>query len=233
MDSIINIVGTLACRDSVANLCETRTDACSFRRSSIVSSLISPVCRIYSWERQMNLRTLFGFGLAAALAFTHGAAYSATAAEIDSSATAALTQLYKQSPAAKALAAKAEAVLVFPKITKAGLVVGGQYGEGVLRKGGKTIGYYSSTAASYGIQAGVQTFSYVLILMNKSAVDYLDKSEGWEVGVGPSLVVVDEGIAKTLSTTTAKDDIYAFIFGQKGLMAGIGLQGTKISKIKK
>lgn len=181
----------------------------------------------------MNPGTWFGCGLAAALAFAPGVACSATAAEIDSGATAALTRLYKQSPAAKALAAKAEAVLVFPKITKAGLVVGGQYGEGVLRKGGKTVEYYSSTAASYGLQAGVQTFSYVLILMNKSAVDYLEKSEGWEVGVGPSLVVVDEGMARTLSTTTSKDDIYAFVFGQKGLMAGLGLQGTKISKIKK
>jgi lipid-binding SYLF domain-containing protein len=192
----------------------------------------------------MKLTKLVGCALAAALTLTQGIGVvrAATAAEIDATATAALDQLYKQSPAAKALAAKAEAVLVFPKITKAGLMVGGQHGEGALRKNGKTVGYYSSTAASYGLQAGVQTFSYVLILMKKSAVDYLDKSEGWELGVGPSIVVVDvgpsivvvdEGKAKTLTTTTAKDDIYAFIFGQQGLMGGLGLQGTKISKIKK
>ena len=79
----------------------------------------------------------------------------------------------------------------------------------------------------------MQTFSYVLILMKKSAVDYLDKSDGWEVGVGPSIVIVDQGKAKTLTTTTAKDDVYAFIFGQSGLMGGLGLQGTKIKKIDK
>jgi len=183
----------------------------------------------------MKLTKLMGCALAAALTLTQGigAAHASTAAEIDATATAALNQIYMQSPAAKALAAKAEAVLVFPKITKAGLMVGGQYGEGALRKNGKTVAYYSSKAASYGLQAGAQTFSYVLILMKKSAVDYLDKSEGWEVGVGPSIVVVDEGMAKTLTTTTAKDDVYAFIFGQKGLMGGLGLQGTKITKIKK
>jgi lipid-binding SYLF domain-containing protein len=183
----------------------------------------------------MNLTRLTGFVLAAALALTQGigTVRAATAAEIDAAATAALNQLYTQTPAAKALADKAEAVLVFPKITKAGLMVGGQRGEGALRKNGKTVAYYSSTAASYGLQAGVQTFSYALILMNKSAVEYLDKSDGWEVGVGPSIVIVDEGKAKTLTTTTAKDDVYAFIFGQKGLMGGLGLQGTKIAKIKK
>jgi lipid-binding SYLF domain-containing protein len=183
----------------------------------------------------MKISKLIGFTLAAALALTQGIwpARASTAAEIDAAASAALNQLYQQSPAAKALADKAEAVLVFPKITKAGLMVGGQRGEGALRKNGKTVAYYSSTAASYGLQAGVQTFSYVLILMKKSAVDYLDKSEGWEIGVGPSIVVVDEGKAKTLTTTTAKEDIYAFIFGQKGLMGGLGLQGTKIAKIKK
>lgn len=183
----------------------------------------------------MTLIKIVGFALATALTFSHGIgeARAATAAEIDKSATAALNTLYKRSPAAKALAGSAEAVLVFPTITKAGLMVGGQYGEGALRKGDKTVGYYNSTAASYGMQAGVQTFSYVLILMNKSALDYLDKSQGWEVGVGPSLVVVDEGMAKTMTSTTATHDVYAFIFGQKGLMGGVGLQGTKITKIKK
>jgi lipid-binding SYLF domain-containing protein len=183
----------------------------------------------------MTLTKVVGFALATALTLSHGIgeARAASAAEIDKSATAALNTLYKQSPAAKSLAGSAEAVLVFPTITKAGMMVGGQYGEGALRKGGKTVGYYNSTAASYGMQAGVQTFSYVLILMNKSALDYLDKSQGWEVGVGPSLVVVDEGMAKTMTSTTATHDVYAFIFGQKGLMGGVGLQGTKITKIKK
>ncbi len=86
-------------------------------------------------------------------------------------------------------------------------------------------------AASYGLQAGAQTSGYAMFLMNDSALDYLKKSQGWEVGVGPTVVVMDEGLAKSLTTSTAKDDIYAFIFGQKGLMAGLSLQGSKITQI--
>jgi len=111
-------------------------------------------------------------------------------------------------------------------------MVGGQYGEGALRKGKRTTGYYSSVAASYGLQAGIQKFGYALFFMTPSALDYFEKSNGWEVGSGPSLVIVDEGMAKSLSTTTTKSDIYAFFFSQKGLMAGLGLQGTKITRIQ-
>jgi lipid-binding SYLF domain-containing protein len=124
-------------------------------------------------------------------------------------------------------------ILVFPGILKGGLIIGGQYGEGALRVKGKTAGYYNSVAASYGLQAGIQKFGYALFFMTDSALQYIDKSDGWEIGVGPSIVVVDEGIAKSLTTTTAKSDIYAFFFDQKGLMAGIGLQGTKITKLNK
>jgi lipid-binding SYLF domain-containing protein len=86
-------------------------------------------------------------------------------------------------------------------------------------------------AASYGLQAGVQTFGYALFLMNQKALAYLEESAGWEIGVGPSLVVVDKGTAAALTTTTARSDVYAFFFDQRGLMAGIGLQGTKITRI--
>lgn len=92
-------------------------------------------------------------------------------------------------------------------------------------------GYYRSVSVSYGLQVGVQKFGYALFFMKDSALEYLDKSEGWEIGVGPSIVIVDKGKGKTLTTTTGKADIYAFIFDQKGLMAGLGLQGTKITKI--
>ena len=95
---------------------------------------------------------------------------------------------------------------------------------------GKTTGYYNIAAASYDWQAGVQSFGYALFLMSPSAVDYLDKSGAWEIGMGPSVVVLDEGLARTITTTTMKDDIYGIIFGQKGLMAGVGLQGSKITK---
>ena len=157
---------------------------------------------------------------------------AANKAEINRDADAALQMLYKTTPAAKALGQKAVAVLIFPKIRKAGLIVGGQGGDGVLREKGASTGYYRSVAVSYGLQAGVQSFGYVLFFMKPSALEYLHKSEGWEIGVGPSIVIVDKGAAKALTTTTAKADIYAFIFHQKGLMAGIGLQGTKVTKIE-
>ena len=158
-------------------------------------------------------------------------AHAASAAKINKEVTAALKQLYAANPTAKLLGENAKAVLVFPSIWKAGFIIGGQGGNGALRKGGKTVGYYNSAAASYGLQAGVQGFGYAMFLMTDSAVEYLDKSDGWELGVGPSIVVIDKGMASSLTTTTLKDDVYAIIFDQKGLMAGIGIQGSKITKI--
>jgi len=158
-------------------------------------------------------------------------AIAADAAAIEQDAKIALTRLYDATPAAKKLGEKAKAILVFPSILKAGLIIGGQGGNGALFVDGKTVGYYNIAAASYGLQAGVQEFGYAMFLMTDAARAYLDKSDGWEVGVGPNIVVMDEGAAKSLTTTTAKDDVYAFIFGQKGLMAGIGIQGSKITKI--
>jgi len=112
-------------------------------------------------------------------------------------------------------------------------MVGGQYGEGALMKEGKTIAYYNTVSASYGLQAGVQKYGYVLFFMTDSAWEYLNRSDGWELGTGPSIVIVDEGKAGGISTTTGRADVYAFMFDQKGLMGGLGLQGTKITKIKK
>ena len=161
-----------------------------------------------------------------------GSAIAADRAALERDARAALQKLTASVSGAKALAGSATAVLVFPKITKAGLGIGGQYGDGVLFKGGQVAGFYNTSGASYGLQAGAQQFGYAMFLMNDKAVGALGANEGFEVGVGPSVVVIDEGTGKTLTTTTAKDDIYAFIFGQKGLMAGLGIQGNKISRLK-
>ena len=158
---------------------------------------------------------------------------AATAAEIDRDVTAALNNLFASTPKAKELAEKAKGVLVFPSIMKAGFMVGAQYGEGALRRGGKTVGYYNTTAASYGLQAGAQVFGYAMFFMTESAMQYLEKSDGWELGSAPNVVVLDQGAAGSLSTSTAQSDMYAFFFSQKGLMAGLGLQGTKITKISK
>jgi lipid-binding SYLF domain-containing protein len=149
----------------------------------------------------------------------------------DADAKAALQKLYDSEPAAKLIGEKAKAVLVFPNIVKAGFVVGAQYGEGMLLINGKVTAHYNSVAASYGLQAGVQAFGYAMFLMTDNALQYLHKSDGWELGVGPSIVIVDKGKAKSRTTTTLQDDVYAFIFDQKGLMAGLGLQGSKITKL--
>jgi lipid-binding SYLF domain-containing protein len=156
---------------------------------------------------------------------------AASAKAIDRDARAALNDLYKHTPGAKALGDKAVAVLVFPSIVKGGFIIAGQYGDGALRRGGKTVAYYRSLAASYGFQAGIQAYGYALFFMDEDSLRYIDKTEGFELGTGPSLVVLDAGFGKSLSTTTLQKGIYAFIFDQKGLMGGVGIQGTKITKI--
>ena len=157
---------------------------------------------------------------------------------LDNDVHAAIKLLKATSPAAKRLAKSAKGALVFPNIVKAGFIVGVQYGEGALVRakqgGGYYIAsYYNITSGSYGLQAGVQSFGYVMALMTDVAVQNVEFGDGWELGVGPSIVVVDAGLAKTLTTETAKSDVYAFTFGQKGLMAGLGLQGTKVTRLNK
>jgi lipid-binding SYLF domain-containing protein len=159
------------------------------------------------------------------------ATLAATAAQINRDADAALSDLYRSTPAAKKMASIAKGILVFPSIVKGGFIIGGQYGEGALRIGGKTRGFYNTVAASYGLQIGAQSFGYALFFLDDASLKYLQSSKGWEIGVGPSIVVVDEGVARSLTTTTAKSGIYAFFFDQKGLMAGLGIQGSKITRI--
>lgn len=157
-------------------------------------------------------------------------ALQASAATSDAEAKASLAKLYKTQPSAKMLGQKAVAVLVFPSIVKGGFMVGGALGNGALIKKGKVVGHYNSVAASYGLQAGIQTYGYVLFFMNQKALQSLDDSKGFEVGVGPSIVIMDEGKGKAMTTATITQDIYAYIFGQQGLMAGMGIQGSKITK---
>ena len=157
----------------------------------------------------------------------------ASKADLDRDAPRVLKNLYAKNSTARLLGPKARAVLVFPSIVKAGFLFGGQIGEGVLLTSGRPVGYYNSVAASYGLQAGVQVFGYALFFMNDSALSYLDRSNGWELGVGPSIVVVDEGVGKSLTSTTITQDVYTFVFDQKGLMGGMGVQGSKITKISK
>ena len=125
-------------------------------------------------------------------------------AEINRDVTAALNQLYASNPVAKTISEKAVAVLVFPSITKGGFIVGGQYGVGALRKAGKTVGYFNTVAGSWGLQAGIQKYGYALFFMNKNAMITLKNRKGWELGTGPSIVIVDEGFGKSMTLNNAQ-----------------------------
>ncbi len=156
---------------------------------------------------------------------------SSEAYEIDRKAKASLYKLLQSNKDARNLKKTAKAILVFPSILKAGFIVGAQGGNGALLKNGKTTGYYNTFAASYGFQAGVQGFGYALFFMDKDSLSFLDKSGGFELGVGPSLVIVTAGFGKVVSSTTLRKGIYAFIFDQMGAFGGAGIQGTKVTKI--
>jgi lipid-binding SYLF domain-containing protein len=156
---------------------------------------------------------------------------SAFADDLVGKSRSALQQLVAQNPPAAKCKSKALAILVFPKVVKAGFVFGAQSGEGILFERGKPTGRYRTVAASYGLQAGVQEYGYALFLMNQQAVDWVNNTRGWEIGTGPSVVIVDKGMARSFTTDTVHSGIYAFTFDQHGLMAGLSLQGSKIMRL--
>ena len=182
-------------------------------------------------------RNFHKLGLITVAAFCLGGlnvqASAASAADLDTDSAQALQTLYRKNSAAEGIGKEARAILVFPKVIKAGLIFGGSYGEGVLMEHSKVISYYNTVSGSWGWQAGAESYAYVVFLMNEKAVQYLSRSEGWEIGVGPSVVVADEGVAKNLSSSTLRKDAYAFILDQQGLMVNLSIEGTKISRIKK
>ena len=156
---------------------------------------------------------------------------TASADDLVAQSRSALQQLVAQNPAAAKCKSKAVAVLVFPRVMKAGFIVGAQEGKGILFEGGRPTGHYRTVAASYGLQAGIQEYGYALFLMTRVAVNWVNNTRGWEIGTGPSVVIVDKGMARSFSTDTLHSGIYAFTFDQQGLMASLGLQGSKIMRI--
>jgi lipid-binding SYLF domain-containing protein len=144
---------------------------------------------------------------------------------------AALDRLTAQNPAAAIVSSRALAVLVFPNAVKAGFLFGGHRGEGTLFVDGRYGGHYRTVAGSYGLEAGMQTFGYALFFMNQKAVDWVSTAHGWSIGSGPSVVLVDKGMARTINAETLHRGIYAFTFDQQGLMAGLGIQGSKITRM--
>lgn len=167
------------------------------------------------------------------LIVTVSPAHAADRAKLERAATSVMSKLYQKYPEARKLEQKAVAVLVFPEVYKAGLMIGAETGDGVMRIKGKTVDYYNTSGVSYGLQAGAQKYGYALFIMTHDALKSLETAEGLEIGTGPSVVVMDDAMAKKTSTTTINKDIYAFIFNQKGLMAGLGIQGNKLTRLEK
>lgn len=167
----------------------------------------------------------------AALVFLPVQARADSADSIDRQVRSGLRSLYANNPAARSLGRQAKAVLVFPRIVKGGFLVAGAYGEGALVANGSIVGYYCTSSGSYGFQAGIEQYGYAMFFMTDSSLHYLNKSHGWSIGTGPSVVIGDSGFAKSFTTDNLGGDIYAFFFNQHGLMGGIGLKGTKISRI--
>lgn len=161
------------------------------------------------------------------------ASLAATAAELDAESRAALHRFQTEIPGAKELLERSAGALVFPKVYKAGLIVGGEIGEGALRAGKKTLDYYEISAASYGLQIGAQSMTMILLFLEQKALDKFRAGSGWEVGNDLSVAVVDQGEATGLSTATFDKPVVAFVLDQKGLMANMALEGTKFTKIKK
>lgn len=160
-------------------------------------------------------------------------AQNTSGARLAGDARTALEELYRRNPKARQLGARAKGILVFPKITKGGLILGGMGGNGALiRDDGSIRDFYQTAGLSYGFQAGVQQYGYALFLMDSRALANLNQSGGWEIGGSPSLTIVDEGVAASLSTTTIDSGTYAFFFNQRGLMGGLSLQGSKITRIR-
>ena len=180
-----------------------------------------------------SLTRVLSIVLSAVLLCVTQAALAESREALERDSQNALNNLIAQNQIAKDLNAKAAAVLVFPSVKKAGLMVGAQYGEGVLWRNGKAAAYYNTGGASFGFQAGVQEYGYAMFFMKESALNALNVTQGFEVGVGPSVVVIDQGMGTSHTTTTMQNDIYAFVFSQKGLMAGVGVQGNKITRINK
>ena len=168
------------------------------------------------------------------IATTLGLAPAPVAAQsygLEGNARYALSNLTATVPLAGILEQRAYAILVFPDVTKAGFMIGGEYGNGVLFRRGGVAGYYNTAGVSYGFQAGAETFGYAMFFMNEAAFRALNATEGFQIGAGPSVVVLDQGMAKTVTSSSLTSDVYAFVFGQQGLMGGVGLQGTKITKL--
>jgi len=167
--------------------------------------------------------------LAAVVATASGCVTPSSA--INRSSDQAIQDFRQQVTGSEVFLNQAAGYLVFPKVYKAGIGVGGETGEGVLRVGGSPVGYYRIAAGSVGFQFGAQAKSVVIVFMTRDALDRFRNSEGWRVGVDGSVALVDVGAGKTIDSDNVRDPIVGFIYGSKGLMYNLTLEGTKFTKI--
>ncbi|ACC70240.1 YSC84-related protein [Paraburkholderia phymatum] len=151
---------------------------------------------------------------------------------IDASVDGTMSRLYTTVKGSRELVAKSRGILVFPSVLQVGFVVGGQYGEGALRVGGASVGYYSTISGSFGLQAGAQSKAIIFCFMTQDALDKFRNSDGWSVGADASVALVKLGANGVVDTTTATAPVQAFILTNAGLMADVSLAGTKVSKLK-
>ena len=184
-------------------------------------------------ERRLIIFSIIIFMALYSIVFQSSESYAATAKEINVSVDVTLKNFYKNIKGAKEYLKSVKGVLVFPSVYKAGFGIGGEYGEGALRIGGKTIEYYSTVAGSFGFQLGAQKKTLILVFTKKDALKSFRESNGWKAGVDGSVALVTVGIGGSIDTTNIKDPIVAFAFDQKGLMYNLTIEGSKFSRIKK
>jgi lipid-binding SYLF domain-containing protein len=181
----------------------------------------------------MNVKTLMAIaGLTLFALVTSPASYARTKAEINASADKALQRFYAISPRNKELADKSAGVLIFGRVTKGGAGIAGEFGEGVLRVSGSAVDYYSVTSGSVGLTLGVAHHSEIILFQTPAALDKLQKSDNWSVGADASFALVKKGAGGQYDTETLSKPILGFIFHEKGLLADLSFEGSKITKIK-
>ena len=182
-----------------------------------------------------RMRYIVGAMLGAILLVTipAGVSFAKSAREIDTSVDVCLERFYEQVKGGKEFAKTAKGLLVMPNVVKAGFFVGGQYGEGALRVGGKTEGYYNLVAGSYGLTFGGQSQDIIIAFMTEEALKRFQESQGWEAGVDANVAVINVGAGGDVTTTTVRDPVVGFVFDTKGLMADISLKGAKFTRLVK
>jgi len=191
------------------------------------------ITTLFTSKRILNLfATVFIIALLIAPTFSH-VAQAATAKEIDVSVDVALDRFKNDVKGASEFLANAKGVLVIPNVIRVGFGLGGEYGEGALIVGGKTVDYYNTVAGSFGFQIGAQSKNIIIIFMEETALTKFRDSLGWRAGVDGSVALIDQGAGSSVDTDNLKHPIVGFVFGLKGLMVNLSLEGSKFTKLIK